>query len=98
MGTLAGGATHGYEVAQRLAGMKMFAHAPPDNAGLYRALNHMEEEGLVVSQWDTRHAGPARKVFRLTSDGRACLAQWRETLRSYRRDLDDLLRLLSRGG
>ena len=96
MGTLAKEAAHGYEVAQRLAQMRMFAGDPPDHAGLYRALNHMEQEGYLVSRWDTEHAGPARKIFSMTSDGRACLTQWRETLRGYRQGLDELLRLLGR--
>jgi len=97
MGTLATGAAHGYELAQRLARMKMFAQDPPDHAGLYRALNLMESEGLLVSRWDTEHSGPARKIFELTADGKACLAQWRETLHAYRQGLDQLLRLLDRG-
>ncbi|UCE60541.1 MAG: helix-turn-helix transcriptional regulator [Phycisphaerales bacterium] len=96
MGTLAKGGAHGYELAQRLREMKMFAGDLPDHAGLYRALNHMEQEGYLVSRWDTEHAGPARKIFKLTSAGRACLAQWRETLRGYRQGLDELLRLLGR--
>lgn len=96
MGTLAKGGAHGYELAQRLGQMKMFAGDPPDHAGLYRALNHMEQEGYLVSRWDTEHAGPARKIFNLTSDGRACLVQWGETLRGYRKSLDELLRLLGR--
>jgi DNA-binding PadR family transcriptional regulator len=96
MATLAGGPAHGYEIARRLRHMKLFTIEPPDYAGVYRALNAMENEGFLVSEWDTEHHGPARKVFTLTGEGRACLAQWYQTLRDYHRDLNELLTILKR--
>jgi DNA-binding PadR family transcriptional regulator len=89
LGALAKGEAHGYELAQRLTELSSFAE--PDAAGIYRALGVMERDGYVSSHWDAPQAGPARKVFRLTASGRACLTQWRRTLRAYRSDLDRLL-------
>ena len=63
-------------------------------SGIYRALSEMERAGYVDSRWDAPQAGPARKVFQLTTSGRACLGQWRRTLRAYRNDLDRLLTVL----
>jgi DNA-binding PadR family transcriptional regulator len=89
LGALAKGEAHGYEISQRLTELSSFA--APDAAGIYRALGAMERDGYVSSHWDAPQAGPARKVFRLTPAGRACLSQWRRTLRAYRSDLDRLL-------
>ena len=92
LGALAKGEAHGYEIAQQLAELSSFA--APDAAGIYRALSVMERDGYVDSHWDAPQAGPARKVFQLTASGRACLGQWRRTLRAYRTDLDRLLAML----
>lgn len=37
---------------------------------LYPVLRSLENEGLVVSEWQTLDTGPARKVYRITSAGR----------------------------
>ena len=92
LGALSKGEAHGYEIAQRLAELSSFA--APDAAGIYRALNLMERDGYVESRWDAPQAGPPRKVFQLTASGRACLVQWRRTLRAYRGDLDRLLAVI----
>ena len=96
MGLLASGPAHGYQLAQRLGEMKMFAGQQPDHAGLYRALKQMEDEGLLTSAWDLADSGPARRVFTLTPAGTACLGQWKKTLADYRDALDELLGLLKR--
>ncbi|MDB5114124.1 MAG: PadR family transcriptional regulator, partial [Chloroflexi bacterium] len=40
---------HGYELRDRLA--ELGTSAPPDTAIVYRALNAMENEGLISSRW-----------------------------------------------
>jgi DNA-binding PadR family transcriptional regulator len=91
LGALAKGEAHGYEIAQRLHQLPAFASQPADAAGVYRALGGMERDGYVEAHWETPRGGPARKVFALTPLGRACLSQWRRTLRVYRTGLDELL-------
>ena len=96
MGLLAAGPAHGYQLARQLGGMKMFAAQQPDHAGLYRALKQMEDEGLLMSEWDLADSGPARRVFTITADGMACLGQWKKTLADYRDSLDEMLGFLNR--
>lgn len=93
---LARGETHGYAISQRLSGMRMFAGREPGHPGIYRALKEMADEGLIASAWQTGEVGPARRVFALTDDGRACLERWSTTLRDYRDAINDLLALLRR--
>lgn len=93
---LARGDAHGYQIAQRLAGMRLFAGREPDPAGIYRALHEMAGADLVTSRWDTGDSGPARRIFALTDAGKECLETWSSTLREYRDAVDELLSLLRR--
>ncbi len=96
MAFLAQGDAHGYQIAQHLSDMRMFAGREPDHAGIYRALKEMADEGLVTSSWETGDAGPAKRVFALTDAGRDCLEKWLATLCDYRDAINELLTLLRR--
>ena len=91
---LARGKTHGYDIVQRLQGMEMFVETPPDTSGVYKVLKSMEEEGLVSANWEFDAAGPARRSYALTKEGKACLKQWAETLKGYRAQIDGLLSIV----
>ena len=54
----------------------------------------MEEEGLISSSWELGDAGPAKKRYTLTKDGKTCLKRWAETLQTYRAQIDGLLAIL----
>ncbi len=88
---------HGYQIAQHLTGMRMFAGREPDPPGVYRALREMDDEGLVTSAWHTGPTGPARRVFALSDAGRRCLDTWLATLREYRDSVDELLAMIRAG-
>jgi PadR family transcriptional regulator PadR len=94
MTVLAGEPLHGYRILQRLGEMEMFRGHPPDATGVYRFLKSMEKDGLVTSTWDLADSGPARRRYELTADGRACLAQWTETLEAYRQAVTEVLAAL----
>jgi DNA-binding PadR family transcriptional regulator len=94
MAFLARGDAHGYQIAQHLSAMRMFAGRDPDHAGIYRALKEMTDEELVTSSWETGDAGPAKRVFALTAAGRECLETWLSTLCDYRDAINELLSLL----
>jgi len=89
---LARGDLHGYRIAQQLAEMPPFEGQKPDPSGVYRFLRAMEERELVVASWDVSERGPAKRLYRLTARGRACLARWVETLEHYRDAVSALLR------
>jgi DNA-binding PadR family transcriptional regulator len=72
----------------------MFADIPPDTSGVYRVLKSMEEEGLVSANWEFGDAGPAKRRYVLTKDGKVCLKQWARTLENYRAQIDGLLAIL----
>ena len=48
---------------------------------IYRHLRQLENDGLVLSEWETEGAGPARRVYRLTAEGREMLDLWIEYMK-----------------
>jgi len=77
---------HGYELMDALGqGGDLLA---PDPGLLYRTLRQFEEDGVVTSAWDTEGAGPARRVYQITSAGREYLDSWVASIRQTRERLD----------
>jgi DNA-binding PadR family transcriptional regulator len=95
MAVLAKEKTHGYQIAQILSDLLMFENRTPDTAGIYSPLKEMQDEGLSTSHWQTTEAGPAKKLFEITSEGMECLNNWKQTLSDYRTAIDELLTLIN---
>lgn len=64
--------THGYELIQKINEYK-FLDVEADPATVYRNLRRMEEDGLVVSKWETGQSGPARRSYELNPAGEEIL-------------------------
>lgn len=80
--------SHGYDLLERL---EMLGLGATDAGGLYRALRAMENEDLLVSEWETSEAGPARRRYALTEEGMEWLHAWAGALRESRRILGRFL-------
>ncbi|MBI3966210.1 MAG: helix-turn-helix transcriptional regulator [Chloroflexi bacterium] len=76
---------HGYELMERL---RPFGFEVNDPATVYKSLRQMEDEGLLVSHWDTSKRGPARRVYALTADGLDLLGAWVRALEQNRSVLE----------
>jgi PadR family transcriptional regulator PadR len=57
---------------------------------LYRALRDLESAGLVSSSWDENSLGPQRRVYTITPQGDMALAEWIQSLRQRRKEIEDL--------
>jgi PadR family transcriptional regulator, regulatory protein PadR len=53
-----------------------FLDDPADPGMVYRHLRKLEEEGFVSSTWDTSDTGPARRYYRLATEGEELLRDW----------------------
>lgn len=51
-----------------------------DTGAVYRALQQLELDGEVESNWDTSIPGPARKIYKLTPVGWEKLDHWKEDI------------------
>jgi poly-beta-hydroxybutyrate-responsive repressor len=62
-----------------------------DPGNLYRTLRGLEDEGLVISSWDTSNTGPARRVYELTELGLEYLHAWMLDIRKTCQRLNNFL-------
>jgi PadR family transcriptional regulator PadR len=86
---LAEGHAHGYELLEQV---EQLGHRRVDPGGLYRSLRAMEQEGLVTSWWEPSTAGPARRTYAVTEEGRDWMRVWAAALTESHRLLGALLR------
>ncbi len=68
---LNGGSSYGYELRRELADRELEV----DPAVMYRSLREMERANLICSRWMRSDAGPKRRVYTITGEGRAELAR-----------------------
>lgn len=85
---LAEGPSHGYELLEHVRRMGIKGAEP---GGLYRYLRAMEKEEMVSSWWEPSQAGPARRTYVLTEQGRRALEESVQALRDVRGILVSLL-------
>jgi len=82
---LAEGTSHGYELLDQVAQMGL---GKVDPGGVYRCLRSMDEDGLVRSTWQPSTAGPARRTYALTDEGRDWLHAVASSLADVQRALE----------
>jgi DNA-binding PadR family transcriptional regulator len=91
---LADGCEHGYTLADRLSHSPLMNGCRPDRPGVYRVLVAMESQGLVSHAVTASESGPAKRMYRLTPTGKACLGKWISTLEGYQTDIGRLLTMM----
>ena len=69
-----------------------FPKANPDAAMVYRTLRYLEKEGFVVSKWDTKGTGPAKRNYGLTQKGIGLLHLWAESIVMRKQVLEKFLK------
>jgi PadR family transcriptional regulator PadR len=79
---------HGYELLEQLPEL---TGERVDMGNLYRFLRLLETDGIVRSEWDDGAAGPSKRIYELTDEGRALLDQWASALRHSQTRLDGFL-------
>ena len=67
--------SYGYELIQDICRFGFVeGQAPPGM--IYRHLRDLEQNGWVISEWETQGSGPAKRVYQLTDEGREILGFW----------------------
>jgi len=60
---------------------------------IYPLLSRLRRDGLVETTWEESPAGPPRRYYRLTDEGRRALAAFADDWRRFRDAVDVLLRV-----
>ena len=79
---------HGWVLGQRLEALRLDPRTP---SALYKAMQALEESGLVTAVWSPGAHGPARRTYRLTEAGRRRLAECADEAASLVECLDQYL-------
>jgi PadR family transcriptional regulator len=85
---------HGYELVDRVA--ELVPGERPELGGLYRVLRALEEDGLVVSEWDAAAPGPAKRRYELTPAGDELLRAWAKALKATQVVVDAFIQRFER--
>ena len=67
--------SYGYELIHGISRFG-FVEGPAPPGMIYRHLRDLEDDGLVLSEWKTEGAGPAKRVYQLTPEGSEVLDFW----------------------
>jgi PadR family transcriptional regulator PadR len=80
---------YGYSL---MDGLGEFGFQPDqmDISIIYRALRDMQANNLVSDSWDDNSLGPQRRVYTITPQGEEALAEWIESLRQRRKEIEAL--------
>lgn len=81
---------HGYGISQEIVRRSGDALSFGEGS-IYPALHALEREGSILGAWETHHAGPARKVYRLTDQGTRELAARKKTWSDFARTIDHVI-------
>lgn len=77
---------HGYDLLERLP--ELTGGQRVEMGNLYRLLRSLEEEGIVESEWNATAAGPAKRRYALTDEGKRLLHHWVDALRAAGERID----------
>ena len=72
----------------------MFQEGLPDATGVYRYIKMMEGKGLVLSREISDENGKVKRMYSITDEGRACLKNWKMTLKSYQKSIGELIGMI----
>lgn len=90
LAVLSDGPRHGYAIAREVERRSADALSMGEGA-LYPALRALEREGHVTSEWQPQPSGPARRIYTLTENGHAKLAQQTAAWRKFSQAVDGIL-------
>ncbi len=62
-----------------------------DASVIYKNLRRLEKVGVVVSNWDTRGPGPARRYYKIMPEGEDLLDSWVATIQKNQRILSHFI-------
>jgi len=83
--------SYGYELMERLNNFG-FQKAKPDPAMVYRTLRYLEKEECVLSKWDTKGTGPAKRNYEITQKGLVLLQAWAKGIAMRKQVLEKFLK------
>lgn len=84
--------SYGYELISTIQSYGFIdGDAPPGM--VYRHLRQMEEDNLVQSEWETKQAGAAKRIYTITPEGLEVLSYWVKFMAGKARKLNQFVQM-----
>lgn len=84
--------SYGYELINTIQSYGFIeGEAPPGM--VYRHLRQMEEDNLVQSEWETKQAGAAKRIYTITEEGKEVLTYWIRFMASKAKKINDFVQM-----
>ncbi len=84
--------SYGYELISTIRSYGFIqGEAPPGM--VYRHLRQMEEDNLVQSEWETKKAGAAKRIYTITQEGKEVLSYWIKFMAKQARQLNNFVQM-----
>ena len=83
--------THGWGISQRIQQLSKGV-LEVNQGSLYPALQRLEKDGLITSEWGTTDNNRRARYYRITASGRRALSDEREDWKRFVAGLDAVLR------
>lgn len=81
-------ASYGYEMVNKLRGRGLDLAS---EGSIYPLLSRLQKQGMIEGYLVQSTAGPARKYYRMSDDGREVLRQWRREWREFSASVNAVL-------
>ncbi len=89
---LASAPSYGYELISTIQSFGFIEGAAPPGM-IYRHLRQMEEDNLVKSEWETKEAGAAKRIYTITDEGREVLDLWIQFMQTNADKLNNFINM-----
>ncbi len=84
--------SYGYELISTIQAYGFIdGEAPPGM--IYRHLRQMEEDNFVCSEWDTKKAGAAKRIYTITEEGKEVLSLWIQFMKAKTKKLNNFVQM-----
>ncbi|MBQ8663434.1 MAG: PadR family transcriptional regulator [Eubacterium sp.] len=81
----------GYGILKKMSNFSMFRDSRPDATGVYRYLRTMAQKGLLEQFEYKEDENKYKMKYRITEEGKSCLANWENTLSGYAEAIIELV-------
>ncbi len=81
---------YGYGLVERLKDFN-FDQNSINMSIIYRNLNNMEDENLVLSSWEKSEEGPDRKIYKITYKGEEALDKWILLIKDRKKRIESII-------
>lgn len=88
--------SYGYNLLERLQEFG-FDNESINISVIYRNLQGMEEENLIISEWSESEIGPKKRIYSITKRGEVALSDWINFLKERKNHIEMIINSYQEG-